>query len=284
MHNHSPNRASRPNRPWQDGDIAFLQDCNRFHDQDYKELIASGYIQPKATSHPVIILQAGPGRAIVTPVSAYSSGPQVNFCPPRRMSFHREKHLDDFHAFNGTELPPKTNHSHLRLSDPGAKMNKPKASWVYVKSFWTVPDRVLLRWNSVPGRLQVSQESLEQLRGDIERKYSTRLRDAKFRLTTSSMAAESPRSTTTSSARQAPRHTMDQHSRSAVWKPQQGAFPKTTAPAFPTRPAAMRSSHSSARPGAARPFITNTSWRQAISAAEPSIPPAMHSWRRPIVA
>ncbi|KAJ0121310.1 hypothetical protein J7T55_008474 [Diaporthe amygdali] len=154
MDNHGSDQVNGPIRLWQDGDIVFLKYSQHFLDKDYKELIASG------------------------------SGPEINFLPPWRMAAHQEKHLHDFHAFIGTELPPNSPHEHLKLSDPGSKMNKPRASWVYAKNFWTVPYRVLLPWNKVPGRLQVSGESLARLRADIKLKYTVELQNAFARLTT----------------------------------------------------------------------------------------------------
>ncbi|KAL2290725.1 hypothetical protein FJTKL_14729 [Diaporthe vaccinii] len=176
MNNQSSSKASRANRTWQDGEIAFLKSSEYFLAKDHQHLIASGHLHVKATGHPVIILKAGPGRAIVTTITAFNSGPQNNFLPPWRMRAHQEKHLDDYHAFIGTQLPPKSPNAHLKLSDSGAKMNKPRASWVYIKHLYTVPYTVLLRWNKVPQQLRVSEESLAQLRADIERNcgvYST---------------------------------------------------------------------------------------------------------------
>lgn len=197
MYRHSSYQSGTAKHIWQDGDIAFLKNYKTFLEKDHRDLIASGYLHRGATNHPVILLQAGSGRAIVTTVTAFNSGAETNFCPPWRMPVHRHKHLDDFHAFTGTELPPNSRHSHLQLCDPGAKMNKPQASWVYIKHFFTVPYTVLLRWNKVPQQLAVSKESLTQLRADIERKYSVQLRDSRSRLTTGSRAAVSnPRQST----------------------------------------------------------------------------------------
>ncbi|KAG6363386.1 hypothetical protein INS49_008485 [Diaporthe citri] len=171
MNNRSSSQASSANRIWQDGEIAFLKGSEHFSAKDYQDLIASGHLHPKAARHPVIILTAGPGRAIVTTVTAFNSGPQNNFLPPWRMLAHQEKNLDDYHAFIGTKLPPQSPNAHLKLSDSAAKMNKPRASWVYIKHLYTVPYTVLLRWDKVIQQLRVSEGSLAQLRADIERNY-----------------------------------------------------------------------------------------------------------------
>ncbi|KAI7781158.1 hypothetical protein LA080_015162 [Diaporthe eres] len=155
MNNQSSSKASRANRTWQDGEIAFLKSSEYFLAKDHQHLIASGHLHVKATGHPVIILKAGPGRAIVTTITAFNSGPQNNFLPPWRMRAHQEKHLDDYHAFIGTQLPPKSPNAHLKLSDSGAKMNKPRASWVYIKHLYTVPYTVLLRWNKLRSLLHL---------------------------------------------------------------------------------------------------------------------------------
>lgn len=191
MNYYHPYNTGVASRNWQDGEIAFLKSHETFLNKDHRDLVASGYLPRGATNHPVIILQAGPDRAIVTTVSAYNSGADTNFLPPWRMFAHRDKHYDDFHAFVGTKLPPRSTHDHLRLCNPGAKMNKPQASWVYIKSFFTVPYSVLIPWNRVPQQLRVSKESLMQLRADIQRKYRVQLQDAKSRLTMCSRDAES---------------------------------------------------------------------------------------------
>ncbi|KAI3401606.1 hypothetical protein diail_10207 [Diaporthe ilicicola] len=278
MHHHGSNEAPSPKRPWQDGDIAFLKGYEYFRNKDHENLIASGYVHRSATNHPVIILQAGPGGAIITTISAYNSGPETNFFPPWRMSFHREKLLDDFHAFVGTELPPNSSHNHLKLSDSQAKLNKPKASWVHVKNFWTVPYSVLLRWNKVPGRLQVSKESLAQLNTDIERKYTAQLQDARSRL------APFPSSPGTSQTRQNLRHPRAQRSLYTAYQPQQSAFPKARGSALVTTSPAMRAKYSSPEKKPANCFVTSSPWRQAISTTGESTNSTTHSWRRPIAA
>lgn len=124
MNNHSswrhsarpPSRAPR-HCDWQDGDIAFLKTSRAFSPKDYHDLIASGYIHEKATCHPVIILKAHGGRAIITPVTAFSSGAENNFLPPWKQVYHQHKCLDDFRAFVGTERP-NNKHDLLKLADP----------------------------------------------------------------------------------------------------------------------------------------------------------------------
>jgi hypothetical protein len=125
MHNHCSKKLPsaskpRPHHIWQDGDIAFLKTCNAFSPRDYNELIASGYLHEKATCHPVIILKAHSGGAIITPISAFSSGADNNFLPPWQQFYHRHKSLDDFRAFIGTARP-NNRHDSLQLADPNMK-------------------------------------------------------------------------------------------------------------------------------------------------------------------
>lgn len=283
MNNQSSSQASAANRTWQDGEIAFLKSSEYFLPKDYQDLIASGHLHPKATGHPVIILKAGPGRAIVTTVTAFNSGPENNFLPPWRKRAHQEKHLDDYHAFIGTKLPPNSPNAHLKLSDSGAKMNKPRASWVYIKHLFTVPYTVLLRWDKVPQQLRVSAESLAQLRADIERKYSSQLRDARSRMTACPQAAESIPPHGTPQARQAPQRPRPQQRCPAPYQNQQRVSPTASAPATPKRHSAWVPQHSYGTDAAHR-HITRNSCYQAVSTTNgASVHPAwLHSWRRPI--
>lgn len=198
MHTSSPHRSTMPPKPssqrrWQDGDIAFLKTCAAFSPRDYSDLVASGYIHEKATCHPVIILKSNPASdtAIITPVTAFSSGPENNFQPPWHQICHRRKCPDDFRAFLGTERPNNI-HAALRLADPDMKMPKPRASWVYIGHFWTVPFSVLGRFNKTPSLLQVAGDSLAQLRQDIKKKYGSQLRDALDKLGESSAVEPTP--------------------------------------------------------------------------------------------
>ncbi|ROW10811.1 hypothetical protein VPNG_05343 [Cytospora leucostoma] len=185
MHDHTthylPASKPAPHRVWQDGDIAFLKTCDAFSPKDYNDLIASGYIHEKATCHPVIILKAQSGRAIITPVTAFSSSAENNFLPPWQQFYHRHKSTDDFRAFAGTKRP-NNKHAPLRLADSRMQMPKPRASWVYIRHFWTVPVAVLGRFNKAPGLLQVSRESVAELRRDIKQRCDGQLRDALDRL------------------------------------------------------------------------------------------------------
>lgn len=214
MHNHGSKHftsASKPGRrhTWQDGDIAFLKTCNAFSPRDYNDLIASGYLHGKATCHPVIILKAHSGGAIITPITAFSSGADNNFLPPWQQVYHRHKSLDDFRAFTGTKRP-NNKHASLQLADPKMKSKlpfaclvapislsledkiltlvvlflvpKPRASWVYLRHFWTVPNSVLGWFNKAPGLLKISKDSLAQVRQDIKQKYDSQLQDALDRL------------------------------------------------------------------------------------------------------
>lgn len=278
MQSHRSNRAHGASRPWQDGEIAFLKSCDYFQPKDHRNLIASGYLHPKATSHPVIILEAIASCAIVTTVTAFNSGPHNKFFPPWRMLAHQEKHLDDYYAFIGTELPRNSRNTHLKLSDSGAKMNKPQASWVYIKNFFTVPYTVLLPWDKVPQQLRVSEESLAQLRADIERKYSFQLQSARSRLTAIPQAAKH------APARgipQAPRYP-----RAQQWhpKPQQPQRGTAKPPTDITRYSAFVPQHSTyQRYGAYNQPTTQSTLHRAISTTGAFIHPAMmHSWHQPI--
>ncbi|KUI66492.1 hypothetical protein VM1G_01622 [Cytospora mali] len=196
MHINASDQLSSVSKPcslrtWQDGDIAFLKTCNAFSPRDYNNLIASGYIHEKATCHPVIILKANPGKAIITPVTAFSSGPENDFLPPWQQVYHKRKNLDDFRAFVGTRRP-NNKHASLKLADTKMQMPKPQASWVYLKHFWTVPDTVLGRFNKAAGILQVAKDSLSQLRQDIRQKYGFQLRDALDRLGASPAVQPAP--------------------------------------------------------------------------------------------
>lgn len=283
MNNQSSRQASVANRTWQNGEIAFLKSSDYFLPKDYQDLIASGHLHPKATSHPVIILQAGSGSAIVTTVTAFNSGPHNNFLPPWRMFAHHEKQSDDFHAFIGTELPPNSPNAHLKLSDSGAKMNKPRASWVYTKHFFTVPYRVLMQWNKVPQQLRISDESLTQLRADIDRKYHSQLQVARFRLTTGPKAEEPTLSHGISQAYQSPSRPRTQQFHPKPHQSQQRVLPTTGAPPTQNRHPAWVPQHSNYRRDAPHYRTIQNSCHQAVSQIAASVHPAMmHSWRRPI--
>lgn len=283
MNIQSSRQAGGAKRTWQNGEIAFLKSSNYFLPKDYQDLIASGHLHPKATSHPVIILQAGSGGAIVTTVTAFSSGPQNNFLPPWRMFAHREKQSDDFHAFIGTKLPPNSPNAHLKLSDSAAKMNKPRASWVYIKHFFTVPYTVLIQWDKVPQQLRVSDESLAQLRADIDRKYHSQLQIARSRLTACPMSVEPTPCHGTYQGRQVPSRPRAQRSHTKPHQSQQRVLPTAGAPPTQKRHPAWVPQHSHYRRDATYYHTTQNSCHQAISTTGASVHPAMmHSWRRPI--
>lgn len=275
MHRHSSHQPGAARRTWKDGDIAFLKNYENFREKDHRDLIASGYLHQGATNHPVIILQAGPGRAIVTTVTAFNSGAETNFCPPWRMPAHQHKYLDDFHAFTGTELPPNSSHAHLQLCNPGAKMNKPQASWVYIKHFFTVPYTVLLRWNKVSQQLAVSEESLTQLRADIQRKYSVQLQDARSRLTTGSRGTVSNPRQSTSQTRHIPQHVQVHRSCHTPYKHHEIAKPVELAPSI--KSSAFGPQHSIRAKDVAWQTSASQkpSWSQVASMTSSSIRPKM---------
>jgi len=159
---------------WEEGDIAFLKPVDEFSSEQCDELLAArphrprGYLHPRAAGHPVIILsRLSPAstHVAITPVSAYSSGPDNNYLPPWQQRCHDRKQPGDFRSFVGSALAPgKSPDSALRLRD-NKTMPKPKASWVYVQSVWVVPLTVLKGFTkSRQGLLRVEPESLASLR------------------------------------------------------------------------------------------------------------------------
>ena len=118
----------RDNHEWIEGDIAFLRPHQEFEKRDFKALIRSRQLQKGATGHPVIILRRPSPTAahvLVTPVSAYSSGPDNDFLPPWKQRKHRSKAMYDFRAISGS-VRPRNEHAHLFLET--GSMPKPKAS------------------------------------------------------------------------------------------------------------------------------------------------------------
>lgn len=132
------------NIDWVAGQVAFLKTSAAFSRKDYDNLIASRYIHEGATCHPVIVLAANNGQAIVTCVSAHGSGPENNYLAPWKQLRINERFRrgDDFRSFVGSELPANSRHAALRLV-PGQQMPKPRASWVNIQKIYCVPFSVL---------------------------------------------------------------------------------------------------------------------------------------------
>ena len=173
---HCPTRGG-PYHHWQEGEIAFLQPASAFSDKDYADLITPkpghrlGQIPSKATGHPVIILKrlsAASAHVLVTPVSAYSSGPDNNFLPPWRQHYHRRKDPNDFRSFLGCERY-STDRPSLYLAD-GRSMPKPRASWLNIQSAFVVPLNVISTFTKSRHLLRVQQESLDELRSHMAAK------------------------------------------------------------------------------------------------------------------
>ncbi|KAI1416503.1 hypothetical protein F5Y13DRAFT_186122 [Hypoxylon sp. FL1857] len=154
---------------WQDGDIAFLKGLEEFNKAEYDALIGSRYLHPKATQHPVIILEHTKDyrHFLVTTVSAYSSSWENRFRPPWEQDAHRNKRPEDFRAFYGSEKPCKAQR-HLQLANGGC-FPKPQTSWVYTRGLHVVPSSALKAFDKANPRLQMEQTSLKDLLDHIKK-------------------------------------------------------------------------------------------------------------------
>lgn len=156
---------------WTEGDIAYLKDARSFSARDQQNLINSGYLPARATSHPVIVLKAWNGQAMIIPVSAYSSGADNNNLPPWQQRCHIRKRIADFHYFVGSAPPPARERNGTSIAPTrgltllgGAQMPKPKVSWVNLQSVWTVPFSALGYFNKSPTQLRLDAISLQTIR------------------------------------------------------------------------------------------------------------------------
>ena len=152
---------------FQEGSIQFLWPAARFTQQEHESLIGTGYLHNGATGHPVVILKRPSSKtALITPVSAYSSGADNGYLPPWRQQSHMWKKLDDFRSFYGSAR--SSSRPALQLQD-GKKMNKPEASWLNIQSVWEVPISVLgpFRYRGCDGVLQLKHDSLMDLQRHI---------------------------------------------------------------------------------------------------------------------
>ncbi|KAK0641715.1 hypothetical protein B0T16DRAFT_516132 [Cercophora newfieldiana] len=180
------NQARRAAREWQAGDIAFLKHSDAFTEGEVRVLLEpkkgdrEGYLPQKATGHPVIILErlsAQSTHVLITPVSAYSSSADNNYCPPWQQWAHRHKYPDYFRSFEGCErYDPVV--PHLRLL-PGQRMPKPKTSWVYAQSIFCVPLSVIGHFTKSPVLpcLRMCPDSLNDLISFMK----TELRSSRYR-------------------------------------------------------------------------------------------------------
>ncbi|KAF3759991.1 hypothetical protein M406DRAFT_75362 [Cryphonectria parasitica EP155] len=171
---------------WQVGDIAFLRTHQCFSAADFDSLIRCRYISPKATCHPCIVLAVHNARAIVSPISAFSTE-NNNFRPPWEQRCHRSKVTDHFRAFEGTSRP-NNRHPALRLAEESMTLPKPRASWVYLQHFFCVPFSVLGWFDKSDTLLRVHPDSVAQLNEGIK-KFEDDYRLAMARLMASSASS-----------------------------------------------------------------------------------------------
>ncbi|KAK6066753.1 hypothetical protein SCUP234_11932 [Seiridium cupressi] len=153
----------------QPGDIVFLKPVEEFDILENNCLVKTGYLPERAAGHPVIILEhkSGSTHAIVTTISAYSSGEWNDNLAPWKQECHSSKMSWDFRAFEGSERPDKRR-SALQL-EGGKLMPKPQVSWVYTKCAFVVPITALKNYNKSRTRLRMTQQSLDDLRGQMYR-------------------------------------------------------------------------------------------------------------------
>lgn len=177
-----PSRKSK--RDWAAGDISFLRHYQTFNEEDTKDLIDNHYLPRNATCHPVIVLAVRDNKAIVTPVSAFSTESN-NFLPPWKQECHQYKKRDCFRSFVGTRRANK--HPELRLADDSMKMPKPQASWVYIGNFYCVPFSVLGVFDKSPTLLRVHTDSVAQLKQDMS-KFGKNYKAAAARFNSTSAA------------------------------------------------------------------------------------------------
>ncbi|KAK4464707.1 hypothetical protein QBC42DRAFT_151637, partial [Cladorrhinum samala] len=167
---------------WQEGDIAYLRPSAEYDQKEYDELIQArpgqryGHLPPKAAGHPVIILRRlspTSSHVLVTPVSAYSSGPYNDFLAPWKQPCHRRKRPADFRSFEGSEqYRCSLNLPTIRLRDGGA-MPKPRTSWVNIQSAFVVPLSVIGTFIKSHRHLQLDGASLQELRSDMSARCTT---------------------------------------------------------------------------------------------------------------
>src|SRR3569833_3442538 len=152
---------------FQEGSIQYLCPAARFTQKEHEKQIGTGYHTNGATGQPVVILKRPTSKtALITPVSAYSSGADNGYLPPWRQQSHMWKKLDDFRSFYGSAR--SSSRPALQLQD-GKKMNKPEASWLNIQSVWEVPISVLgpFRYRGCDGVLQLKHDSLMDLQRHI---------------------------------------------------------------------------------------------------------------------
>ncbi|KAI1472897.1 uncharacterized protein F4812DRAFT_464908 [Daldinia caldariorum] len=153
----------RDNNGWQEGEIAFLKPHNEFSPAARNDLIRSGYLEVKASGHPVIVLEKSKDSShyLVTTISAYGSGSFNDYLPPWKQAVHRYKDRSAFRAFQGS-VRPNCHRKYLEL-EGNAALPKPETSWVYARSAFVVPSSTLKKFNKVEKGTRLAKESLMDL-------------------------------------------------------------------------------------------------------------------------
>lgn len=167
----------------QERDIVFLRKHEFLTPHDYDCLARTGYLPRAAAGHPVIVLhyEQDSTHAIVTTVSAYSSGADNNNLAPWNQSHLRRMGRGVFRAFQGSERPDNRRAS-LQLED-GKLMPKPKCSWVNTSCAFVVPITALQRFDKSDTRLRMTSESLMDLSVHMRACLQTHLRDPRLSYT-----------------------------------------------------------------------------------------------------
>ncbi|KAK7926734.1 hypothetical protein PG985_003732 [Apiospora marii] len=131
---------------WEAGQVAFLTSCENYSHEDYRNLIDSKELPPKATNHPCVILRRDhcSDYCIITPVSAFSASQETNFLPPWKQRCHWRKVRRHFRSFQGSESSGGSPFSQLLELRDGRTMPKPKVSWIYVEHIYVVPVHLLI--------------------------------------------------------------------------------------------------------------------------------------------
>jgi hypothetical protein len=147
----------------QKADIMFLTKSYHLENYDHHCLIDSRYMPQGTTGHPVIVLQhiSGSTHAIVSTISAYSSGPWNDNLAPWKQEYHKSKRRVDFRAFHGSEQPDEKRP--LLQLEGGKQMPKPEVSWIYTKNVYVVPTTALKNFDKSSTRLRMAKQSFDDL-------------------------------------------------------------------------------------------------------------------------
>lgn len=256
---------------WKEGEIAFLKDHTEFSFSDSDNLIKPGQLQRGATKHPVIILKRHSTNStyvLVTPVSAYGSGPDNKFLPPWKQRRHQFRATDDFRAFSGSERP--TNQRPDLFLEAGS-MPKPRVSWVNVQNVYLVPIRTLKFFDKTEKVLCVNKASLADLRQHALENNTTARRlldDPRLRLKTST-----PNDTDLPSLRRKPRSFLS-HNKNIRLAPPMASYNKRSGSSTSPKPSTS-TTFSSATSLKSTPTTTlpcSTSRTPASNIPAPNIP------------